>query len=221
MSSTGTYRMRLTEGGTLGDIYVSTLEKDSKGNIKVDPSTGAINSDPNNWVKAGSVAPRYNFGWNNTISYKGFDLNFLVDARIGGIGVSATQALLDRHGVSKASAIARDNGGVLVNGKRMDAEAYYAVAAGGTTGVLSEYVYSMTNVRLREASLTYTLPSKWFNHKISSLSLSLIGRNLWMIYNKAPFDPELTASTGTYFQGLDYFMQPSLRNIGFGVKVQF
>lgn len=221
VSSTGTYRMTLTEGGTLGDIYVSTLEKDSKGNIKVDPSTGAINSDPNNWVKAGSVAPRFNFGWNNTISYKGFDLNFLVDARIGGVGVSATQALLDRYGVSKASAKARDNGGVLVNGKPMDAEAYYAVAAGGTTGVLSEYVYSMTNVRLREASLSYTFPTKWFNHKISALSVSLIGRNLWMIYNKAPFDPELTASTGTYFQGLDYFMQPSLRNIGFGVKVQF
>lgn len=221
MSSTGTYRMTLKEGGTLGDIYVSTLAKDSKGHIKVDPSTGSISSDPNNWVKAGSVEPRFNLGWNNTISYKGFDLNFLVDARIGGVGVSATQALMDRYGVSQASADARDNGGVLVNGKRMDAEAYYTVVAGGTTGVLSEYVYSMTNVRLREASLTYTLPSKWFNQKISALSVSLIGRNLLMLYNKAPFDPELTASTGTYFQGLDYFMQPSLTNIGFGVKVQF
>ncbi len=221
MSSTGTYRMRLTEGGTLGDIYVSTLSKDSKGNIKVDPSTGTISADPNNWVKAGSVAPRFNFGWSNTVSYKGFDFSFLIDARIGGVGVSATQALLDRYGVSKASAVARDNGGVLVNGQLMDAEAYYSVVSGGTTGILSEYVYSMTNVRLREASLSYTFPGKLFNNKISSLSVSLIGRNLFMFYNKAPYDPELTASTGTYFQGLDYFMQPSLRNIGFGVKVQF
>ena len=42
-----------------------------------------------------------------------------------------------------------------------------------------------------------------------------------MIYIKAPFDPELTASTGTYYQGIDYFMQPSTRNIGFSVKLQF
>jgi len=46
-------------------------------------------------------------------------------------------------------------------------------------------------------------------------------RDLLMIYNKAPFDPELTASTGTYYQGFDYFMQPSLRNLGFTVKLQF
>ena len=42
-----------------------------------------------------------------------------------------------------------------------------------------------------------------------------------MIYNKAPFDPEAVAFTGTYFQGLDYFMQPSQRNLGFSVKLQF
>lgn len=53
------------------------------------------------------------------------------------------------------------------------------------------------------------------------MTVSLIGRNLWMIYNKAPFDPESIAFTGTYFQGLDYFMQPSLRNVGFSVRMQF
>ena len=42
-----------------------------------------------------------------------------------------------------------------------------------------------------------------------------------MIYNKAPFDTEATASTGTYYQGVDYFMQPSLRSWGFNVKIQF
>ena len=35
------------------------------------------------------------------------------------------------------------------------------------------------------------------------------------------FDPELTASTGTYFTGIDNFMMPSLRNLGFSVKVDF
>ncbi|MCD8193446.1 MAG: hypothetical protein LUD74_02640 [Tannerellaceae bacterium] len=69
-------------------------------------------------------------------------------------------------------------------------------------------------------SLGYNLPPKWFDHAMK-VNVSVVGRNLWMIYNKAPFDPEATASTGTYFQGIDYFMQPSQRNIGFNVRVEF
>ena len=42
-----------------------------------------------------------------------------------------------------------------------------------------------------------------------------------MFHNRAPFDPELTANTGTYYQGFDYFMPPSQRSLGFGVKVNF
>ena len=76
------------------------------------------------------------------------------------------------------------------------------------------------NVRLREMSLSYMLPAKWFGEKLN-ISLSLTGHNLLMFYKKAPFDPELTANTGTYYQGFDYFMPPSLRSFGFGVKVNF
>ena len=56
---------------------------------------------------------------------------------------------------------------------------------------------------------------------IHGFNVSFVAHNLWMIYNKAPFDPEMTASTGTYNQGIDYFMQPSLRTMGFSVKVKF
>ena len=42
-----------------------------------------------------------------------------------------------------------------------------------------------------------------------------------MIYNHAPFDPEATASTGTYNQGSDIFMMPSLRSFGFSIKMEF
>ena len=64
------------------------------------------------------------------------------------------------------------------------------------------------------------MPKKLLGDKVR-LTLGLTARNLLMIYNKAPFDPELTASTGTYYQGFDYFMLPSLRNLGFSVKLQF
>lgn len=217
----GSYKMIVKEGGTLSDIYVTGLKIDYLGNIKVDANTGAIEADPNTWIKAGSAAPRFNWGWNNSFSWKGINLSFLIDARIGGVGVSATQAKMDYYGTSKTSAIVRDNGGVNLNSGRVTAKDYYNVLGNGATGVLANYVYSMTNVRLREATLGYTFPTKWFGNQIQNLTVSLIGKNLFMFHNKAPFDPELSASTGTYYQGFDYFMQPSVRSIGFSVKFQY
>lgn len=220
VSEIGGYRMELKKGGSMGDFYVTGLKKDYNGNILADPGTGAVTADNGTWYYAGSVDPEHRIGWNNTIDYKGLSISFLFDTRIGGVVASSTQAIMDRYGVSETSARDRDNGGVLLQGGRTDAQSYYDVTGGGKTGVLANYIYSATNVRLREASIGYTLPSKWFRDKLH-MTVSLVGRNLWMLYNKAPFDPELTASTSTYYQGLDYFMQPSMRTLGFSVRLQF
>ena len=83
------------------------------------------------------------------------------------------------------------------------------------------YTYSYTYLRLQEKSLGYDVPITKYVNWIKGLNLSFVAHNLWMLYNKAPFDPELTSNTGTYYQGVDYFMQPSLRNLGFSVKVKF
>ena len=82
------------------------------------------------------------------------------------------------------------------------------------------YTYSATNVRLQEVSFGYTFPRKMLGD-ICDIKVSLVGRNLWMIYNKAPFDPEGVASTDNFYQGIDYFMMPSLRNIGFSLSFKF
>ena len=112
---------------------------------------------------------------------------------------------------------ARNNGGIAVNTGKISAEGYYAVV-GGDNPIWSEYIYSATNVRLQEAHISYTLPRKWLKSK--ELTLGVTANNLFMIYRKAPFDPESTASTGTYYQGFDYFMQPSLRTLGFNIKLK-
>ena len=80
---------------------------------------------------------------------------------------------------------------------------------------------SAAYLRLKNLQLGYDLPSKWFRNKVN-MSVSFVGRNLFMFYNKAPFDPELTPSTADNFlQGVDYFMQPSLRSLGFNVQLKF
>lgn len=109
---------------------------------------------------------------------------------------------------------------MLINGREM-VEARSGTSHRSQSGLPQYYLYSATNVRLQELSLGYTLPTKWFRDKMR-MTVSFVGRNLWMIYCKAPFDPEISAATdNAYYQGVDYFMQPSTRNFGFNVKLQF
>ena len=216
--TSGTNPIRV--GSSMGDIYTrKDFVRDPEGNIWVDQN-GKIAIQDIEARKLGSTLPKGNLGWTNTFSYKGLSLNVLLTARLGGLVTSYTQMFLDRTGVSKASADARDAGGIVVNKGFIDAQSYYDAVANVNGGLIQEYVYSGTNVRLQELSLAYTLPRKWFNNK-AGMTVSFIGRNLWMIYCKAPFDPELSFSTGTYNQGMDYLMMPSLRNLGFSVKFEF
>ena len=208
----------LKKGGTMGDIYTYTdFKRDAEGNIGLDANGNVMQTNLANPQYRGSVLPKGNIGFSNDFSWKGFNLGFVITARLGGICMSQTQAILDEYGVSKASAVSRDNGGIAVNTGKIPVEGYYAVV-GGDNPIWSEYIYSATNVRLQEAHIGYTFPKKWLLGK--ELSIGLTATNLFMIYKKAPFDPESTASTGTYYQGFDYFMQPSLRTMGFNIKLK-
>lgn len=211
----------LKEGGTLGDLYsLSDIKRDSQGKVYID-NEGKVYTDNNvGDIKLGSVFPKCNMAWRNDFSWKGLNVGLMFSARFGGIVYSATQATLDTYGVSETTAQARDLGYVEVNGgDRINPETWYTTI-GSKNGVPQYYTYSATNIRLQEASIGYTIKkNKLWN--VGDITLSLVGRNLLMLYCKAPFDPEATASTGNYYQGIDYFMTPSTRSIGFNVKVKF
>lgn len=215
-------RVILTEGGSMTDIYVyNQLTRDNNGNIKVDQNGNLSMTSSSTPTKVGDLDADFNLGWTNHFTYKGIDLGVVLSARVGGLAYSATQGILDYYGVSEASATARDNGGIPINNGLVTAQKYYQTIGTGEGGYGRYYLYSATNVRLQELSLNYTLPKKWFKN-VANVTLGVVGRNLWMIYCKAPFDPELSAATASnYYMNVDYFMQPSLRNIGFNVKVQF
>lgn len=216
----GQVRFILKEGGSMGDIYSnSDLRRDENGQIKIDNAGNlAVESNLPD-MKLGSVFPKANLAWRNNFNYKGVNLSFLISARIGGVVYSATQANMDLYGVSKASAKARDAGGVLVNGRaKVDPEMWFTTI-GAQSGIPQYYTYDATNVRLQELSLGYTIPRKWL--RVCDITVSIVGRNLWMMYCKAPFDPEAVASTENFYTGVDYFMMPSTRNIGFNVNIKF
>jgi len=211
----------LKKGGTLGDLYTtSSIASNQQGYVEIDNEGKPLMIETDNEILLGTVFPKYNLAWRNDFTFAGLHLGILFSGRIGGICYSATQANLDLYGVSEASAAARDAGGVLVNGRDwVDPQKWYQ-SLGSQSGLPQFYTYSATNFRLQEVSLGYTLPRKWFRNVLSA-TVSLVGNNLWMIYCKAPFDPESVATTGNNYQGIDYFMMPSLRRIGFNVKLNF
>lgn len=214
-------RVILRKGGSLTDIYVKHfIARDANGYVNVD-ANGRISMEETEPVKAGQLAPKANFGWSNTFSYKGLSLGIVLTARVGGLVYSATQGILDYYGVSEASAAMRDKGGIPVNFGTLDAQSYYQTISTGNGGYGAYYLYDATNIRIQELTLNYTLPKKWFNNKMG-LTVGFVARNLAMIYCKAPFDPELASSTSSnFYQGVDYFMLPSTRNLGFNVRFQF
>ena len=220
-------QMWLTKGRSIGDLYVRGLKTDEHGFVWVSPTASTVVPAPvdggiESLIYAGNINPSWTGSWRNQFSWKGLSLAFMIQARVGGVGVSLTEATLDSFGMSQRTADARDNGGALVNGQRIPAQAYYETIGGkGTSALGAYYTHSMTNVRLGEVTLGYDVPVDKWQKVIKGLNVSFVGRNLAMLYCKAPFDPEVASGAGNYATGIDYFSMPSTRNLGFSVKVTF
>lgn len=223
LGSIGSPIVRLTEGGTMGDVYqTSDFKRDYNGYIYLNsnqlPVIESLTSE--NYKKLGSLLPSTNIGWKNSFSYNKFRLNVVLSGRFGGLVVSNTQAILDRFGVSAYSANLRDAGPINILGTNVAVKDYVNAISEGT-GKGNQYVYKADNVRLQELSLEYTIDKKYLKN-ISNITVGIVGNNLAFLFNKAPFDPEASpSSSSTFYTGVDYFMQPSLRNIGFNLKLQF
>jgi TonB-linked SusC/RagA family outer membrane protein len=224
---TNMYGSFIKEGGSWGDIYSNKeLYKNEKGQYVID-GDGDLKTNKDLLKNVGNPNPKFTLGWNNTFDYKGLTLSFLIDGKFGGRVMSITQAMQDEYGVSEASARARDQGGVALNAiyengtpfnGMYDAEKYYNTI-GGRAGIGELYMYDATNIRLRELSLTWQLPirCKW----IRNIQAGLVGRNLCFFTLKAPFDPELSMSSGNGLQGIDVFGQPALRSMGMSLRLGF
>jgi len=217
---TDSYQMRLVKDGSFGDIYGRAFDRDNSGKIIFD-SKGMPTINPD-FQKIGNSAAKFNLGFDNMFTYKNWSLYFLIDCRVGGNVLSITEAENDINGVSQTTANARKNGYVMLEGTKVtDVQGFYTLI-GGRAGVSEYYMYDATNVRLREVSLCYSLPKTILGKSfVKGVDLSVIGKNLFFFYNKAPYDPDSQMSVGNNLQGVDVFGMPSTRSLGINVKVNF
>jgi hypothetical protein len=221
------YQSQIIEGGSWGDIFGYTFQRSTKdGSILVDATGAPLKSNALSYI--GNPNPKFNLGWNNTFDINDFSISLLVDGRFGGNVMSVTQAVLDGFGASAASGDARTAGGVNIKATNsvtgaawsglLPAQAFYQ-GVGGRAGISEYYMYDATAVRLREFAVTYKLPVHVKG--ISDIKFALIGRNLFFLSKKAPFDPEISMATNNSLQGIETFGIPSTRSIGASVKIGF
>ncbi len=83
-------------------------------------------------------------------------------------------------------------------------------------------VYDASYIKIRDLSLGYNVPKKFLaKTPIQSLSVSVIGRNLFTLYKNVPnIDPESTYNNGNG-QGLEYGSLPTRRHYGFNLNIKF
>lgn len=235
----GGVRVLYKEGGSIGDMYITDLRRDEKGQYVLTSEGGLqmeTESDKKYGKYVGNMNANWQMGWTNTFSYKDFSLSFLINGRIGGKVLSLTESYLDGMGLSQRSADARlaaeannivateygnKPGLVLGDGSNriVPIEEYYKSIGGTSPQAVDNYLYSGTNFRLRELSFGYTFRDLFGANK--NLTLSFIGRNLFFFYKDAPTDPDVSLSTANGLGAYEVFNMPSSRSFGFSLNVNF
>lgn len=216
-------------GGSFNDVYIYKFARDDKGQIILTNKEDAapVPTKAAKQEKVGNVNPDFLLGWNNNFTFHNFFAGILINGKFGGVAFSKTEAFLDSYGVSERSAEARDLGYVPIQAvmgstsvTKLDPATYYS-AIGDRNKIMEPYIYKRTNVRLGQLVLGYTFRSKNANPVFKDASVSLIGRNLFFFYKKAPYDPEAAMSTNNSMQSNDVFSLPATRQLGFNVKFTF
>ncbi|MDF9799264.1 TonB-linked SusC/RagA family outer membrane protein [Catalinimonas alkaloidigena] len=185
----------------------------------------------------GNIQPDWLGGFSNSITYKGLTVSALIDVRKGGDMFMLETGIGRRTGVYEETAVGReegvigkgvrevfDNEGELIgyesNNVIVSARDYYYENIPRSRHEAG--IFDGSYVKLREATISYQLPGRWFNNNfLESARVSLVGRNVAILFKNTPHhDPEADRYGGNR-QGFSYSQLPTTRNLGFNVNVNF
>ncbi|MEX2369923.1 MAG: SusC/RagA family TonB-linked outer membrane protein [Bacteroidales bacterium] len=225
-------QIKATPGEEFG-LYGTGWKRNEAGEIIINPNTGLREIAPGK--RFGDIYPDWIMGINNTFSFKGIDLNFLVDIRQGGVFYSGTVGGVRSSGLAIETLENRGQSfidhGVLDQGdgtyvpndvpvqSMQDFWSHYS-AISNTEG----NVFDASYIKLREIRLSYNLPGGMLERTfIEGLRLGVEARNLWIIRDLVPHvDPELNffgpAAVG---EGVEFNSIPSVRSYGVNLMLTF
>ncbi|WP_247716522.1 SusC/RagA family TonB-linked outer membrane protein [Sinomicrobium weinanense] len=235
----------VTINATVGEPYgtiqgTDFIYRDGKRVINQETGEYERTTTSNNVI--GNITPDWNGGISNEFRYKNLSFSFLIDIQKGGDVFSQDISTGNRSGLYGYSAGLNDlgnpvrnslenGGGIILDGVAPDGSPntirtgmdIYTNATGSIKAPDASFIYDASYVKLREVTLTYTLPRMVFMEKLhlESLRVGLVGSNLWIIHKNLPFsDPEANLSSGN-LQGFQNGVLPSTRNFGVNLQLQF
>lgn len=191
-----------------GDMKFKNLDGDV--NNIVDPEndkTVISNSQPDNYG-----------GFNNTFSYKGFDLSIFLQWSYGNDIINIGRYRYEGYvGTSNTTYDYWENRWTPEN----PTNKYPALNGKGKTESSSYYVEDGSYLRLKNITFGYNLPSKTCNKiKIQSLRFYCTAENLATWTNYTGFDPEVSY-WNKLITGLDYTSYPRAKLISVGLSVKY
>ena len=230
-------------GGNYGEIwgtkYLRVTDQNSPyyGQMLL-TSDGMPQGTTGDKQKIGDQQATCNMGLTNSFSYKNWNLSFLIDARIGGQIFSGTMQAMKSAGTAACTVVNGKREDMTLEGVYLDSDGNYqkntsaitpqqywqrVTSASGNNGIGEANIYDATNVRLRNISLSYSLPSVWLKNTIlQSVRLGMTVTNVWMIHSKMEgLDPESVFATSTNATGYEYAGLPTTRNYVFNVSIGF
>jgi TonB-linked SusC/RagA family outer membrane protein len=229
--TTGTHvfngELRQVVGEELGQLYGFGFKRDAQGR-KIFGANGVAIRTPD-LVSFGSALPNWVGGFTNAFNYKGVNLSFLIDFKLGGNMMSGTNFNLTRHGLHQQTVAGRDTGiigdGVNEAGEpntvAAPAQRYWEVIR--SQALIEPIIYNAGFWKLRQITAGYDI-SKFLPEAlpISSAKLSIVANNVLMLKKWVPnIDPDSFGYTSDNLVGLESSGVPTTRGIGFNLNVKF
>jgi TonB-linked SusC/RagA family outer membrane protein len=211
-------------------------QRTEDGQLILSSTTGypLTSTDATNLV--GNREPDLLFGFNNSISFKNWNLSFLIDARMGGAVYNATEWAMVKSGLSKETVHRGETKtftGVTVSETGEYVEATSTVTLDQNyyqniyTAESSHFITDVNWLRLRSASLNYSVPEALCRRLgfVEGIDISLSGTNLLLFTNYDGMDPEVSAGgagvQGAGSVGVDYAGVPATRSVALGLNLKF
>jgi outer membrane receptor protein involved in Fe transport len=172
---------------------------------EVDPKT--------NLGTYGNGEPDFNLSSSHSLTYRNFDLNFLMHWKKGGNNINLTTLLSDIFGTSPDfDDKSLDPAGQKTNGD-------YRLAALGTTA--RPWVEDASYFRLREIGLAYRIPKTLFKN-LAEVKAGISARNLVNIFDYNSYDPEASNfGAGAISSNVEVTPFPSSKSFHFNLAIIF
>ncbi len=194
------------------------------GNVPGDAKYLDVNKDghinQSDYVPIGNGVPKFTWGFINDFRYRNFMLTFMFAGQGGSQIYSQTLAYTWGQAPGVRNATLEDATRMWTPENQTDIPHFSNTTLWPTNS--SRFVYSANFVKLKNLSLTYSLPQNILGRaKVRSVDVYVSGQNLFTISNYPGFDPELTNATNALLQGVEMAVVPNARTYTLGCRIGF